>query len=357
MEKRGAIKISTDFTGGNALVLKCEDDTFFIEPELRDTEGDWFYWAFCADGTEGSKLNIDFGGKTRVGYYGPAVSRDLINWEWLGPGDGYSSFRYEFKSGESRVYFAHHMLYHPERFRSLARQAGIGTKTLCVTPKGRSVPFCEIGRGEKIIFLTARHHSCESSGSYALEGFLDEYAKSPIAGTRVICVPFMDFDGAVDGDQGKNRRPHDHGRDYAINEAPLYDTVRTAMEIIGIGGVAFGIDFHSPWHFGGQNDTVFAVRKKIDKARDHDRFGLALDKRSAESGFRYRFGDDMEPDVDWNDSASPCVSNYIMDRNPGALAFGLEIPYFRASGGMFTPEGAVGLGRSICGALADYLAD
>jgi hypothetical protein len=31
---------------------------------------------------------------------------------------------------------------------------------------------------------------------------------------EVVIVPFMDKDGVEEGDQGKNRKPHDHNRDY-----------------------------------------------------------------------------------------------------------------------------------------------
>ena len=35
---------------------------------------------------------------------------------------------------------------------------------------------------------------------------------------KILCVPFVDFDGVVDGDQGKGRNSHDHNRDYCENE-------------------------------------------------------------------------------------------------------------------------------------------
>ena len=42
--------INTDFCGGNAIIRSVADDTVVFSPDLRDTEGDWFYWAFEVKG-------------------------------------------------------------------------------------------------------------------------------------------------------------------------------------------------------------------------------------------------------------------------------------------------------------------
>lgn len=65
--------------------------------------------------------------------------------------------------------------------------------------------------------MTARHHACESTGNYVLEGVLEELIKSLPNNLSVMCVPFVDYDGVVNGDQGKNRFQHDHNRDYDKN--------------------------------------------------------------------------------------------------------------------------------------------
>ncbi len=56
--------------------------------------------------------------------------------------------------------------------------------------------------------------------SWSLEGLMDEVLADTTDGrwlrehVEFLVVPFMDKDGVEDGDQGKNRRPHDHNRDY-----------------------------------------------------------------------------------------------------------------------------------------------
>ena len=72
----------------------------------------------------------------------------------------------------------------------------------------------------RYLVLTARHHACESMASHVLEGILsgvladDDCGRRWREGWQVVAAPFMDKDGVEDGDQGKNRRPHDHNRDY-----------------------------------------------------------------------------------------------------------------------------------------------
>ncbi len=42
----GKFTIDADFPGGNIVVDSIHRDTVFIQQDLRDTEGNWFYWYF-----------------------------------------------------------------------------------------------------------------------------------------------------------------------------------------------------------------------------------------------------------------------------------------------------------------------
>ena len=76
--------ISTDFCGGNAQILSITEDTVTFIPDIRDTEGEWFYWAFCVRGAQGKTVHFTMTPKCWVGYFGAAVSRDLYHWDWSG---------------------------------------------------------------------------------------------------------------------------------------------------------------------------------------------------------------------------------------------------------------------------------
>ena len=61
------MRIHEDFTGGNIVVKEQVGSTVMLDNELRDTVGDWFYWAFCIEGAQGETLTFRFP-ENRLGY-------------------------------------------------------------------------------------------------------------------------------------------------------------------------------------------------------------------------------------------------------------------------------------------------
>ena len=320
------MRLNTDFTGGNITVTEQKNNVFYLENQLRDTKEDWFYWAFCVENAGGETLTFNFQ-NNRIGHFGPAVSRDLENWFWLESCDG-DSFTYSFKPDENKVYFAHDMLYHPERFYRFAKENGLEIKKLCKTKKNRTVPFVEFGQGNKTLILTARHHACESTGSYVLEGVLTELLKNPIPDTKVFCVPFVDFDGVLDGDQGKGRTPHDHNRDYPKDGTDsIYNECKAIRDYADKNGCTYAFDFHSPWHKDGQNDRLFIVQNSIEKLPVLNRFGEILEEKITETAMKYYHKNDFPPNTDWN-RTSPNFGQYMSARLENIISFSFETAYF-----------------------------
>lgn len=344
------IKIHNEFIGGNILVKEEIESYFVLENELRDSTG-WFYWAFCAEGAQGRDVTFKIEGG-RIGYWGPAVSHDLKTWRWLNSCDG-NSFTYKFSSDETKVYFAHSLLYHPDRFYSFCEKSGIRAVELCKSKKDRSVPCLKIGEGEKHIVLTARHHACESTGSYVLEGVLSELIKYPIQNTSIFCVPFVDFDGVVDGDQGKNRIPHDHNRDYTGSS--IYPEVAEIIKYVDHCGCYLGFDFHSPWHKGGENDNIFIVRTRKDKQEKFDRFSDALEKELSSTSIFYSKSNDHPPITGWNQEPNQNFGYTMNSREECELAFSLETPYFGTENNKISTDMLICLGRSFARAIKNYI--
>ena len=54
------IQIDADFPGGNIIVDSIYGDTIFLRQDLRDTEGNWFYWSFRIRGAANRTLNFNF---------------------------------------------------------------------------------------------------------------------------------------------------------------------------------------------------------------------------------------------------------------------------------------------------------
>lgn len=345
-------KIHKNFTGGNIRVKEQSGNIIYLENELRDTEGDWFYWAFCVEDAQEQELTFHFQ-ENRLGYYGPAVSHDLKHWEWMGDTEE-NSFTYRFAKGEQKVYFAHDMLYHPDRFEEFAARKGLKLLTLCTSLKGRQTPYFEFGDGEQRIILTARHHACEATGSYVLEGVLEELLENPIENSRIFCVPFVDYDGVIDGDQGKNRRPHDQNRDYHPSAAAIYPETGKIREYAYQNGVDYAFDFHSPWHKGGvRSDHVYIVRNSLENVEKFETFGKLLEQNVTDKSMKYNREYDYPPMTGWNIPGAQFGAN--MWKRPGCkLVISLETPYFGGENNQVSQERLLELGRCFARTFKKY---
>jgi hypothetical protein len=346
--------INTGFCGGNALITKIEENRVSFMPDLRDTVGDWFYWAFEVTGAAGHTITFDMSPKRYVGYFGAAVSHDLENWKWSGNAlPDFSGFTYTFGPEEKRVYFAHNMLYHPSRFYRFAEAHGIAVRVFGSDNKGTPIPYSVIGSGGRNIILTARHHCCESTGNYIMEGIIDEFINSPLDGFRITAIPFIDADGVVNGDQGKNRAPHDHNRDYG--EGSLYNGVKAVKSLLAEGDVAAVFDLHSPWHLGGRNDKVFIVRKLHGEQEKMIRFGRLFEAEITPEAMKYSTANDIDPGVEWNTVSEHITCGlYASDFPSVKLAFTLETTYFGEADNIVSQDRLVETGRCFYRAVKRY---
>ena len=342
--------IHKDFPGGNIHVVEQTGSEVILENELRDTTGDWFYWAFCVENAENTEVTFRFLVDIRVGHWGPAVSHDLKTWHWLDSVDG-ESFTYRFAAGENRVYFAHHMLYHPERFFAFAKQYNLEVGELCKSKKGRSVPYVSFGSGSNHVLLAARNHACESTGNYVLEGVLTSLLLEPMEDMRIFCVPFVDYDGVVDGDQGKSRYPHDHNRDYTSAETAIYPEVAQILRYADTHSIRYAFDFHSPFHKRRRNDYIFIVRKL--KEMQLNQFSEELKNAVTPSSMQYSGEWDVPLNTEWNVLGTGFSSN--MSRRPECdLSFTLESTYFGNPQDRISQEKLVELGKCFAKAFRSY---
>ena len=73
-------------------------------------------------------------------------------------------------------------------------------------------------------------------------------------------VPFVDKDGVEMGDQGKNRKPHDHNRDYG--EVSIYPEVRAIKQLDREVNFVFALDFHCPTLVMPDHQVIYLVGAK-----------------------------------------------------------------------------------------------
>lgn len=266
-----SIKIDCAYPGGNVKVRGIDEasGTVEISPDMRDTKGTWFYFDFTVRGAAGRTLHFRFP-KGRYPYLstlGPAISRDNgATWRWL-HADGsrhmpVNAFDYTFAPDERETRFAFCIPYTQKdwdaampRWRA---KGGVEPGVLCKSQSGRRdtemlrVP-CRKGKAKLLVVFTARHHACEASASPVMEGIIDEVLSGRPEGewlrdnADLVFVPFVDKDGVEDGDQGKNRAPFDHNRDYLTER---YTSVKALKKLIAeesAGRKFVAIDLHSPF--------------------------------------------------------------------------------------------------------------
>lgn len=348
------LKIDTDFCGGNAVIEACGEDSVHFRPDQRDSESEWFYWAFRVTGAAGRTIRFSMAPRSYVGYFGAAYSHDLEHWRWSG---GVSAdrtgFTYTFAPGENAVFFAHHMLYPPFRFIRFAELHGLRVRTLCEDTRGTPIPYTVIGSGSRNILVCARHHCCESTGNSVMEGIMEEFLAAPIPDCRLTVVPFVDADGTVAGDQGKNRRPHDHNRDYL---SPIYPGVRAIRDIAQRGDLLAAFDLHAPWHLSGRNDTLFCVSKLPEQRARLARFSQLFEEAITPDAASYHASDNIPLGVEWNQDGPHYTCATFCGDCGAALAFTLESAYFgREDGIPITQERLTESGRCFLRAFARLL--
>ncbi|MCL2743269.1 MAG: hypothetical protein FWE67_05400 [Planctomycetaceae bacterium] len=272
-------KIDADFPGGNIVVKEIDGDNVRLDVDLRDTSekefgGKWFYWSFRIRGAEGRTLNFEFTPVLNgpIGARGPAISNDGgYTWRWLSdsPGFARTKFQYTFTADEKDVLFSTGMNYTEKNLKRFLEKhkgsANLKLETLCKSKKGRDVELLRIpGKGNAADFkiaLTARHHCCEMMANYVLEGIIETTLSDTDDGKwlREHCdffiVPFVDRDGVEDGDQGKNRKPHDHNRDYVQRIYPEVKAITEQVPAWQNEKPILWVDLHCPMLRNGRNDA------------------------------------------------------------------------------------------------------
>lgn len=131
----------------------------------------------------------------KIGVRGPAVSIDEgKSWNYLGTENVEMTpqaerFTYEFTKVNQRARFSVAIPYLQHDLDAFIKKHAANPflvkSELTKTRKGTSVDLLRIGKpgpGVSPILVTARHHACESTASYVLEGFLQEALSESLAG-------------------------------------------------------------------------------------------------------------------------------------------------------------------------------
>ncbi|MBN1845689.1 MAG: glycoside hydrolase family 97 N-terminal domain-containing protein [Sedimentisphaerales bacterium] len=367
--------VDADYPGGNILIERIEGDTVYCAPDNRDTRGGWFYWNFRVRQAAAKTLTFQFVGTDPLGVRGPAFSGDQgKTWSWLGE-DAVKgrSFSYTFADADE-VRFAFAVPYtQSDLQRFLADKDSnphLRIETLCRTRGGRNCLRLHVGTAggapKHRLLLTCRHHACETMASFVLEGALDCMLSDTETGrwfrqnAEVLAIPFMDTDGVEDGDQGKNRIPHDHNRDY--DGASIYPAVAALREFVpdwSLGRLHAAVDLHCP-HIRGPNNEVIYQVGNANPSLWAEQVKLATLLETEQTGpLTYAASDDMTFGKSWNTAAAagrPSRFRLWAGRMEGIkLATTFEIPYANAAGREVNADSGRAFGRDLAEALRRYL--
>ena len=364
---RGAVTIATTFPGGNAREERNEGDTVHLSPDLRG-DNPWFYWYFEATAVRPGRVRFVFPEKVAgfvngaIGYQGPAISTDGgKTWKWMGTDTVTdNAFTYDYTKKGQAVRFAVTIPYVQSDLETFlaahAKNPHLKKSVLTKSRGGREVELLRIGTpgaDKQPLLLTARHHAAETVASYVLEGMLEEATADTPEGKDfrqryvLYAVPFVDKDGVEKGDQGKNRKPHDHNRDYG--EKSIYPEVEAIKKLHAGTGFRYALDLHCPTLVMKDHQVMYFVGSKSQPANNFanvtafaERIKSGLPK-TAPSGPLVWLKDEAVP--------APMFSRYFATQDGVVLAATLEFP-FAPPGKATDPASCRRYGRVILHAFA-----
>jgi hypothetical protein len=366
--------IDSNFPTGNIVLEGIEGDDVYIKPDLRDTQGHWFYWCFRVRGVSGRKIRFHLTSENTLTDLGAAASLDDgWTWKWIGVENvSGQTFEYRFPKNADDVRFSMGMPYSERNLQKFLQKYRnnqyLETGFLCKSRKGGAVEKMLIGNPvadcEFRILITARHHCCEMMASYALEGIVESVLEdSPISewfmeNAQLAVIPFVDKDGVEDGDQGKNRKPHDHNRDY-IPDA-VYNETKAIMDFVPgwITGKTFiALDLHCPWIRGDGNNMIFIPGSCYAENLEEQKIFSEILEETNKGELPYFAEDDLPFGKGWNTGMNPGEkSSVTWAYEAGArLALTLEIPYSLACGKEVNQRSAKVFGNYLAAAVRTYL--
>jgi hypothetical protein len=384
-------QIDADFPGGNIKVLNIKGDSVNLLQELRDSSHDEIYWSFRVRGAEGRTLHftlLPWSVSTR----GPAVSNDGMNWHWLSDTTGFAAdkFDYSFKRDEKEIYFSQCINYTEKNLNLFLEKhknnPALKVESIGRSEKGRNVELlriCENKNAPFKIYLSSRNHCNETMGTYAMEGIIETVLSDTEDGKwlREHCnffmVPLVDKDGVEEGDQGKNRLPHDHNRDYIQRK---YHSVRAITEQVpkwADGKPLFLLDLHCPWLRGGDDPLSAKVLEYTNRETNEYFYLVGPNTGEKLTKSLQQYGEILEKErkgtipfkvtnilpfgKSWNIAKNISRTDLQGCAQWGAtqpntvFAGGTEIPFANAEGVVVDANSARDLGKDLAHAMQIYL--
>lgn len=367
--------VTADFPGGNIIVLEQGEDTIKLQPDLSETEGEWFYWYYKIRNISDRTLTFKFMMNNQFTAAGPSCSlNNNREWNWLG-GDKVNdnAFTYTFAKDDTVAYFSMAIPYTQANYDEFLEQLGdhpfLRKDTLALSHEGRAIErlwlLPESGEPESRILLTVRHHACEMMASYVLEGLIESVVNEPSleslrSDVEFMIIPFVDKDGVENGEQGKNRLPRDHNRDY--DGKSIYAStaaLRDKVPFWADGKLRIALDLHCPWIKGENNEWIYLVGKSDPEIEEQQKYFSSILEKNTTGVLKFKSENFLPFGVAWNtdnnNTKGMSFSHWAADLEGIRLSTTLEFPYGMILGEEVSPEKAREFGHALALSIRDYL--
>lgn len=158
----------------------------------------------------------------------------------------------------------------------------------------------------------------------------------------------MDVDGVENGDQGKERSPHDHNRDY---QKDRYSSVRALKALAKNLDIEFFLDCHCPMLQASKPYLYYST----EDADVVNAFSDILINATANSQAENPIIFDGTRNHDSGDHYATCSRGYFFLEAGSPFSTTLEFPYSGVVGDEYTPERIYNFGIDLAKAIITYI--
>lgn len=287
------MNITTNFDGGNILVISAESSNDIRLEIRKDTNSDfsqWFYFRLQGAAGYPCKMNIDNASGSFVpeGWkdYNAFASYDRLHWFRVPSFYDGKVLRIEHTPEYNSVFYSYFVPYSYEQHMDMVHAAQISP--LCVlesigkTTQARSIDMLTIGepgKGKKKIWIIARQHPGETMASWFMEGLVnrlldedDPISKKLLQKSVFYIVPNMNVDGSILGNLRVNALGVNLNREWEFpskEKSPEVFFVRNKMDETGVD---LNLDIHGdenlPYNFTASIEGIPEFNDRLRSLQD-----------------------------------------------------------------------------------------
>ncbi|MEE9272667.1 MAG: M14-type cytosolic carboxypeptidase [Robiginitomaculum sp.] len=379
LTQHSALKISSNFDGGNIICKSCETSSDIHLDIRKDNKSDfyqWFYFRLSGAAGEECKLTIDNanGAAFTGGWdgYNACASYDKKDWFRVPTRFEDEKLIIEHTPMHGSVYYSYFAPYSMEMHANLIASTqmlpDVYASVLGETLDGQDMDLLTIGdpgKGKKVMWVIGRQHPGEIMAEWWMEGFLSRLLDDDDPTARVLrtkcvfyIVPNMNPDGSKRGHLRTNACGANLNREWGVATMERSPEVLMVMQAMEATDVDFCLDVHGdetlPYNFIAGAEGVPGYTKQGAKWLAD--FKNAYKQFSPD--FQIKFG--YNEDAPGSANLTLCT-NYVAETH-NCLAMTLEMP-FKDNADLpdleygWSPERASRLGADVLGAMLAVVDD